>query len=241
MSRASSWLATGPSQNKLLECLPEPALARLLPHLELTKLDAAAVLSASDVPATHAWFPISAIVSLQQDVDGKPGSEVALVGRDGMCGISIVVGDGCSTRRTTVHCAGLAYRLPAPVLREQFVGTPILRVLLLRYFQAQMAQVAQNAACYRLHSVDQQVCRRLLMLLDQLPTQEIAVTHELLAGAIGVRREAVTLACSRLLAEGIVQPGRGRIRVLDRTRLAGHACECHHSLQSEVARLLASA
>lgn len=241
MSRASTWVAAGPRQNNLLDCLPEPALACLLPHLELTKLDAATVLSASDVPATHAWFPTSAIVSLQQDVDGKPGSEVALVGRDGMCGISIVVGDGCSSRRTTVHCAGLAYRLPAQVLRDQFADTPILRALLLRYFQAQMAQVAQNAACYRLHSVDQQVCRRLLMLLDRLPTQEIAVTHELLAGAIGVRREAITLACSRLLGEGIIQPGRGRIRVLDRDRLAKHACECHHSLQSEVARLLASA
>lgn len=240
MSCAAGWPAVDPRQNTLLECLPAPAFARIQPCLELMSLESPALLGAFDMPASHAYFPTSAIVSLQQDVDGKPGSEVALVGRDGMCGVSIVVGDGCSTRRTAVHCSGQAYRLPAQVLREQFADTPELRAVLLRYFQAQMAQVAQNAACYRLHSVDQQVCRRLLMLLDRLPSQEIVITHELLAGAIGVRREAITLACSRLFAEGIVQPGRGRMRVLDRDRLESHACECHLSLQVEVARLLAS-
>ena len=240
MNRDSGWPAAGPRQNTLLYCVPEPAFSRLQPSLELVSLECAALLGGSDLPASHAYFPTSAIVSLQQDVDGKPGSEVALVGRDGMCGVSIVVGDGCSTRRTTVHCAGQAYRLPAQVLREQFSDTPDLRSVLLRYFQAQMAQVAQNAACNRLHSVDQQVCRRLLMLLDRLPSLEIVVTHELLAGAIGVRREAITLACSRLVAEGIVQAGRGRIRVLDVDRLATLACECHRSLQSEVARLSVS-
>ena len=239
MSRAPGWPAASPRQNTLLECLPGPAYARLQPCLEPVALESGAVLGASDLPASHAYFPTSAIVSLQQDVDGKPGSEVALVGRDGMCGVSIVVGDGCSTRRTTVHCSGQAYRLPAQDLREQFADTPEMRSVLLRYFQAQMAQVAQNAACYRLHSVDQQVCRRLLMLLDRLPSQEIVITHELLAAAIGVRREAITLACSRLLAEGIIRPGRGRIRVLDRDRLESHACECHLSLQSEVVRLWA--
>lgn len=238
MTGASGWAAPSPRQNFLLDAFPEATYSRLLSGLESVSLRCGALISPSNARASHAWFPTSAIISLQQDLDGKAGSEVALVGRDGMCGISIVVGDGCSSRRAMVHCAGHAYRLPADVLQAEFEASPGLRAPLLRYFQAQMAQVAQNAACYRLHSVEQQVCRRLLMLLDRLPSQEIPVTHELLAGALGVRREAITLACSRLLAEDIIQRGRGRIRVLDRDQLERHACECHLSLQREVARLL---
>ncbi|MCX7043086.1 MAG: Crp/Fnr family transcriptional regulator [Gammaproteobacteria bacterium] len=220
-----------------MHALPDEAYTRLQAWLEPTVLERGVVISPPDTRASHAWFPTSAIISLQQDLDGKAGSEVALIGRDGLCGMSIVVGDGSSSRRATVQCSGNAYRLPAQVLLEEFEATPALRASLLRYFQAQMAQVAQNAACYRLHSVEQQVCRRMLMLLDRLPALEIPVTHEMLATALGVRREAVTLACARLLAEGIIQPGRGRIRVLDRPRLETHACECHLSLQREVARL----
>lgn len=237
MTRASKWAASSPRQNFLLRALPDDAYSRLHARLEPVSLERGVVISPPDARANHAWFPTSAIISLQQDLDEKAGSEVALIGRDGLCGMSIVVGDGCSSRCATVHCAGHAYRLAAEVLQEEFDASPALRINLLRYFQAQMAQVAQNAACYRLHSVEQQVCRRMLMLLDRLPALEIPVTHELLAGALGVRREAITLACSRLLAEGIIQPGRGRIRVLDRERLESHACECHLSLQREVARL----
>lgn len=237
MSKAPGWAASSPRQNFLLKALPDDAYARLHVHLEPMSVECGVVISPPDARASHAWFPTSAIISLQQDLDGKAGSEVALIGSDGLCGMSIVVGDGCSSRRATVHCAGQAYRLPAQILQQEFEASSELRAGLLRYFQAQMAQVAQNAACYRLHSVEQQVCRRLLMLLDRLPALEIPVTHEMLASALGVRREAVTLACSRLLAEGIIQPGRGRIRVLDRDRLESHACECHLSLQREVARL----
>ncbi|OGT57166.1 MAG: hypothetical protein A3E01_13975 [Gammaproteobacteria bacterium RIFCSPHIGHO2_12_FULL_63_22] len=237
MTRASKWAAASPLQNLLLQALPDDAYSRLQARLEPVLLECGVVISPPDTRASHAWFPTSCIISLQQDLDGKPGSEVALIGRDGVCGMSIVVGDGYSRRRATVHCAGQAYRLPAEALQEEFEASPALRASLLRYFQAQMAQVAQNAACYRLHSVEQQVCRRMLMLLDRLPSLEIPVTHELLAGAVGVRREAITLACSRLLAEGIIQPGRGRIRVLDRDRLESHACECHLSLRREVSRL----
>lgn len=237
MTRASKWAAASPRQNFLLQALPDDAYSRLQAHLEPVLLECGVVISPPDACASHAWFPTSAIISLQQDIDGRAGSEVALIGRDGLCGMSIVVGDGYSSRRATVHCAGQAYRLPAEVLLEEFDASPAMRASLLRYFQAQMAQVAQNAACYRLHSVEQQVCRRMLMLLDRLPALEIPVTHELLAGALGVRREAITLACSRLLAEGIIQPGRGRIRVLDRDRLESHACECHLSLRREVSRL----
>lgn len=237
MTRPSKWAESHPRQNFLLEALPDHAYSRLHLHLEPMPVAHGLVISPPDARASHAWFPTSAIISLQQDIDGKAGSEVALIGRDGMCGISIVVGDGCSSRRASVHCAGMAYRLPGEVLQREFEATPAFRVIVLRYFQAQMAQVAQNAACYRLHSVDQQVCRRMLMLLDRLPALEIPVTHEMLANALGVRREAITLACARLLAEGIIQPGRGRIRVLDPDRLESHACECHLSLQREVLRL----
>ncbi len=237
MTMAPKWAASSPRQNFLLHVLPDEAYSRLHARLELIFLERGIVISPPDIRASHAWFPTSAIISLQQDLDGKAGSEVALIGRDGLCGMSIVVGDGYSSRRATVHCAGHAYRLPADVLQEEFEASPALRANLLRYFQAQMAQVAQNAACYRLHSVEQQVCRRMLMLLDRLPVLEIPVTHEMLASALGVRREAITLACARLLAEGIIQPGRGRIRVLGRDRLESRACECHLSLQREVARL----
>ncbi len=241
MTRAPRWAASSPRQNFLLQALPDEAYLRLHARLEPMSLECGVVISPPDARASHAWFPTSAIISLQQDLDGKAGSEVALIGRDGLCGMSIVVGDGCSSRRATVHCAGQAYRLPAQVLQEEFEASLALRANLLRYFQAQMAQVAQNAACYRLHSVEQQVCRRMLMLLDRLPAQEIPVTHEMLASALGVRREAITLACARLLAEGIIQRGRGRIRVLDLGRLESRACECHLSLRSEVARLSPSA
>lgn len=237
MTKASGWASSSPRHNFLLQALPDDAYTRLHAHLELISLVCGVVISPPDARASHAWFPTSAIISLQQDLDGKAGSEVALIGSDGLCGMSIVVGDGFSSRRATVHCSGQAYRLPAQILQQEFEASMALRANLLRYFQAQMAQVAQNAACYRLHSVEQQVCRRMLMLLDRLPGLEIPVTHEMLAGALGVRREAITLACSRLLAAGIIQPGRGRIRVLDRDRLESLACECHISLRREVARL----
>lgn len=231
------WDLPGPRQNLLLGALPGPDFELLSRHLEPVMLAARDQLYAPDQPGEHAWFPGSAILSLQQVIDGKPGSEVALVGREGMVGLAPVLADLPSTRRACVHCAGHAWKLPAAVLRERFDASPPLRTLLLRHAQGLMAQIAQNGVCYRLHSVEQQVCRRLLMSMDRLGSREIPVTHEALAGALGVRREAVTLAACRLLADGLLQGGRGRIVVLDREGLEQRACECYQTLRAETERL----
>ena len=233
-----AWDRPGPRQNLLLEALPAADFNALEPHLELVSLAAREVVYGPDSPAAYAWFPGTAIISLQQVLEGRPGSEVALVGREGMVGLVAVLGDLQSTRQACVHCAGHAWRIPADVLREHFDASPPLRALLLRHAQGLMAQIAQNGVCYRLHSVEQQVCRRLLMSMDRLGSREIPVTHEALAGALGVRREAVTLAACRLLGDGLLQGGRGRMVIADRDGLEKRACECYQTLRVETQRLL---
>ena len=229
----------GPRQNLLLAALPQEDFAHLAAHLEPVALVSRQRLYGPDLPAASAWFPGTAIVSLQQVLDGRPGSEVALVGREGMGGLAAVLGDMPNSRQASVHCAGHGWRLPAQVLRDRFDASPAMRALLLRHAQGLMAQIAQNGVCYRLHSVEQQVCRRLLMSMDRLGSREVPVTHEALAGALGVRREAVTLAACRLLADGLLQGGRGRIVVLDRAGLERRACECYQAVRSETERLSA--
>lgn len=235
------WDLPGPRQNLILGALPAADFEALEARLEPVSLAVRELLYSPDSPAAHAWFPGTAVLSLQQVIDGRPGSEVALVGREGMVGLVAVLGDLPSSRQACVHCAGFAWRMPAAALREHFDASPALRALLLRHAQGLMAQIAQNGVCYRLHSVEQQVCRRLLMSMDRLGSREIPVTHEVLAGALGVRREAVTLAACRLLADGLVQGGRGRIVVLDRDGLERRACECYQTLRAETLRLLGPA
>jgi len=237
----TQWDLPGPRQNLLLGMLPGADFDALADKLEPVSLAVRELLYAPGSPAAYAWFPGTAIVSLQQVIEGRPGSEVALVGREGMIGLVAVLGDMPSSRQACVHCAGHAWRLPAADLRERFDASPALRALLLRHAQGLMAQIAQNGVCYRLHSVEQQVCRRLLMSMDRLGSREIPVTHEALAGALGVRREAVTLAACRLLADGLLQGGRGRIVVLDRDGLERRACECYQTLRMETQRLLGAA
>ena len=234
---AVHWDLPGPRQNLLLAALPPADFDALAPQLEPVALAARELLQASGNRAEYAWFPGSAIISLQQVIEGRPGSEVALVGREGMVGLVAVLGDLSSTRQACVHCAGHAWRIPAQALRARFDASPALRALLLRHAQALMAQIAQNGVCYRLHSVEQQVCRRLLTSMDRLGSREIPITHEVLAGALGVRREAVTLAACRLLADGLIEGGRGRMVVADREGLEQRACECYQTLRSETDRL----
>jgi CRP-like cAMP-binding protein len=235
------WSPPGPRQNLLLASLPPADFDVLAAHMEPVALSARQRLYGPDAPATYAWFPGTAVISLQQVIDGKAGSEVALVGREGMVGLVAVLGDLPNTRQACVHCAGHAWRVPSAMLRQCFDASPELRALLLRHAQGIMAQIAQNGVCYRLHSVEQQVCRRLLMSMDRLGSREIPVTHEALAGALGVRREAVTLAACRLLADGLLQGGRGRMVVLDREGLERRACECYQTLRLETQRLMAVA
>jgi CRP-like cAMP-binding protein len=238
---APQWDLPGPRQNLLLGALPAADFEALAERLEPVALATRELLYAPGSPSAHAWFPGTAIISLQQVIEGRPGSEVALVGREGMVGLVAVLGELPSSRQACVHCAGHAWRLPAADLRERFDASPALRALLLRHAQGLMAQIAQNGVCYRLHSVEQQVCRRLLMSMDRLGSREIPITHEALAGALGVRREAVTLAACRLLADGLLQGGRGRIVVLDRDGLERRSCECYQTLRLETQRLLGSA
>jgi len=228
----------GPRLNRLLASLPEEDFEAIAPALEPVTLVARGTLNGAGERLDHAWFPTTAIISLQQVLEGRPSSEVAMVGREGMVGLGIVLGDPASSRHACVHCPGQAWRLPGALLRERFDRSAPLRSILLRQAQALMAQIAQNGVCYRLHSVEQQVCRRLLMSLDRLMTQEVPVTHEALANALGVRREAVTLAACRLLSDGLLRSSRGRIAVLDRPGLERRACECYASLHGELERLL---
>ena len=234
---STAWGVPGPRQNRLLDALPADEFEALARWLEPVMLGTRDVLYGPAAPAAYAWFPSPCVLSLRQMLDGRPSSEVAMVGREGMVGLVAVLGDLPNSRHACVQCAGQAWRLPAACLRERFDASPALRSLLLRHAQGLMAQIAQNGVCYRLHSVEQQLSRRLLMCMDRLAGAEIPVTHEALAGALGVRREAVTLAACRLLADGLVRGGRGRIVVLDRAGLEQRACECYQTLRGEAQRL----
>ena len=228
----------GPRQNQLLAALPDHEYERVLPHLEYIAMPVSAVLCESGATVSHAYFPTTSIVSLQQVLNSGASSEVAVVGRDGMIGIAAFTGSDAASNRATVHCAGMGYRLAADVVRDEFARGGAFRSMCLRHAQVRMAQIAQTAVCYRHHSVDQQVCRRLLMNLDRLMSAEIPVTHELMAATLGVRREAVTLATCRLQSEGLIASSRGRIVVIDRKKLEAHSCECYLALGKEVNRLL---
>lgn len=225
----------GPRQNLLLASLPARAFERLLPHLESVPMLLGEVLLDDH---EFAYFPSTAIISLVQATEAGASSEVAMVGRDGMCGISVFTGGSRPGSRAIVHCAGAGYRLRADLLKAEFSQPGPFRVLMLRYAQVRMAQIAQTAVCYRHHSVEQQVCRRLLMSLDRLISTEVPVTHELMAATLGVRREAVTLATCRLQSEGLITCSRGRISLLDRAKVEARSCECYRALNKEVARLL---
>jgi len=228
----------GPRQNQLLAALPNWAYERLLPHLESSPLPSGAIVCDAGARVRHGYFPTTAIISLQQVLTNEVTSEVAVIGRDGMFGITLLTGGDVSSHRASVHCAGMGFRLKSSVLKAEFDEPGPLRNLLLRYAQVRIAQIAQTAVCYRHHTVDQQVCRRLLMDLDRLISSEIPVTHELMAATLGVRREAVTLATGRLQADGLIACSRGRIQVLERRQLEARACECYRALNKEVARVL---
>ena len=228
----------GPRQNLLLASLPEEQFEALAGHLEASPLPVGAMICDAGVRCRYGYFPTTAVVSLQQALGQAGSSEVAVIGRDGMVGMSIFIGSGHSTNRSVTHCAGMSYRIRAEILQAEFERDGPFRAIALRYAQIRIAQIGQTAVCNRHHSVEQQVARRLLLSLDQLISSEIPVTHELMATTLGVRREAVTLAMSRLNAEGLIRCTRGRVTVADRKRLAARACECYPVLRRETERLL---
>ncbi len=227
-----------PRQNHLLAVLPADARERVFPHLELIPLPLGDIVYESGVHMSYVIFPTTSIVSLLYVLaDGAP-AEIAIVGNEGMVGISLFMGGETTTNRAVVQSAGHAYRLPGQLLKNEFnLGGP-MQHLLLRYTQALITQMAQTAVCNRHHSLDQQFCRWLLLSLDRLSTNTLVMTQELIANMLGVRREGVTEAAGKMQRAGLIEYRRGHITVLDRAGLAKRACECYAVVKKEAERLL---
>jgi len=225
-------------ENALLEALPDAERARLLSHLEPVELPLGAVLYEAGTRLTHVYFPTTAIVSLIYVMDDGATTEIAIVGNEGIVGVSLFMGGESTTSRAVVQSAGMGYRLKSSKMIEEFNRTGPVLNLLLRYTQALITQMAQTAVCNRHHSLDQQLCRWLLLSLDRLRSNELVVTQELIANLLGVRREGVTEAAGRLHAAGLITYRRGRITVLDRAQLERRSCECYRVVKREYDRLL---
>jgi len=227
-----------PRQNHLLDALPDEAYARLLPHLELVPMPLGEVLYESGGLLRHVYFPTDCIVSLLYVMENGASAEIAVVGNEGILGISLFMGGETTPSRAVVQSAGYGYRLKAQLLKNEFnLGGPMLH-LLLRYTQALITQMAQTAVCNRHHSVEQQLCRWLLLSLDRVSSNELSMTQELIANMLGVRREGVTEAAGKLQREGLIEYSRGHIRVLNRPGLEKHVCECYQVVKTEFDRLL---
>lgn len=227
-----------PSQNRILAALPPAEFEALLPQLELVSMPLGHMLYEPDSPQRHAYFPTTAIVSLHYVTESGASAETAGVGNEGMVGVSIFMGGDTTSSSAVVQTAGHAYRLDRRLLKQEFDRAGLLQRLLLRYTQALMTQMSQTAACNRHHSVEQQLCRWLLLTLDRVSTRELIMTQELIAGMLGVRREGVTEAAGKLQRAGFISYRRGHIAVLDRSGLQSHACECYGVLKKELTRLL---
>ncbi len=227
-----------PRQNRLLSALPAEVYDRLAPHLEPVSMPLGEVICESGGRLRHAWFPATAIVSLHYLLENGASAEIAGVGNEGMIGIPLVLGGDTSPSRAIVCIGGHGYRLKAQWLVEEFnLAGPMMR-LLLRYAQALLTQVSQTAVCNRHHSMEQQMCRWLLLTLDRLPSQELVMTQEAIAGMLGVRREGITETAGNLQRAGLITYHRGHITVLDRAGLEAHACECYQVVRNEFRRLL---
>jgi CRP-like cAMP-binding protein len=227
-----------PRQNHLLDALPLIDYERIAARLELVSLKLGDVLYEPDIPLRYVYFPTTAILSLLYVMEDGASAEIAIVGNEGILGIALFMGGETTPSRAVVQSAGHGYRLKAQFLKEEFGRFgPFLR-LLLRYTQALITQMAQTAVCNRHHSVDQQLCRWLLLSLDRLATSELSMTQELIANMLGVRREGVTEAAGKLQVAGLIQYRRGKITVLDRPRLESRSCECYQVVKTEFDRLL---
>ncbi len=227
-----------PRQNHLLRVLPATEFERLLPHLELVPMPLGHVLYESGSQLRHVYFPTTCIVSLLYVMEDGASAEIAVVGNEGMVGVALFMGGETTPSRALVQSAGHAYRLKGQFLKEEFTRAAALQHLLLRYTQALLTQMAQTAVCNRHHSVDQQLCRWLLLSLDRLPSNKLSMTQELIANMLGVRREGVTEAAGKLQLAGLIHYSRGQITVLDRLRMEAQCCECYAVVRREFDRLL---
>ncbi|MDI5986661.1 Crp/Fnr family transcriptional regulator [Halomonas sp. M4R5S39] len=227
-----------PRQNHLLAALPKDEYQRLAPHLERVELTLGDSLVESGKVMRHVYFPTDSIVSLLCVMEDGDSTEIAVVGAEGIVGISLFMGGETTPSRAIVQSAGSAYRLKGQLLKDEFDRASTLQHLLLRYTQALITQMAQTAVCNRHHSLDQQLCRWLLLSLDRLPTNELVMTQELIANMLGVRREGVTESAGKLQRAGLIAYHRGHISILDRPGLEARVCECYAVVKKEYDRLL---
>jgi len=227
-----------PGSNYLLAALIDAEWQRRPPQLECVDLRLGQVLYESGMTQTHVYFPTSAIVSLQYVMENGASAESAVVGSEGIVGVSLLLGGGSTPSRGVVQSAGQGFRIAAQTIKDEFDRSPPVRRLLLCYVQALITQMAQTAVCNRHHRLDQQLCRALLLSLDRLRGSELVMTQELLANMLGVRRESVTEAALKLQAAGLIRYVRGHISVLDRAGLEQRTCECYAVVNKEYDRLL---
>ena len=228
-----------PAHNRLIAALPADVLARLLPDLELIPMPLGKVIYEPGGQLKHVYFPVpGCIISMLYVLEDGASAEIAVVGDEGMVGIAIFMGGHSTPSRAVVQSAGYSWQIPAQRLSQEFEVHGKLQILLLRYTQALITQMSQTAVCNRHHSVDQQLCRWLLLSLDRLSSNELTMTQELIANMLGVRREGVTEAARKLQAQNLIRYSRGRITVLDRPGLEERVCECYAVVKKEYDRLL---
>jgi len=229
---------SSPVQNRLLNELPSAQQQRWFPDLELVDMPLGEVMYEAGATLTHVYFPTTSIVSLLYVMENGASGEIAVVGNEGIVGVSLFMGGGSTPSRGVVQSAGKGYRLSAQLMKEEFdKAGPVLH-LLLRYTQALITQMSQTAVCNRHHSLDQQLCRWLLLSLDRLQGNELVMTQELIANMLGVRREGVTEGAVKLQKAGLIKYARGHITVLDRKGLEMRSCECYAVVKKEYDRLL---
>lgn len=237
-SQEETAMAITPMSNRLLAMLPAADKARLYPHVELVELPLGHVVYESGDQLRSVYFPVDSIISLLYVMEDGASAEIAIVGNEGIVGIAIFMGGETTPSRAVVQSAGHAYRMGAMILRQEFQRGGAMQQLLLRYTQALITQMAQTAVCNRHHSIDQQLCRWLLLSLDRLPTNDLTMTQELIANMLGVRRSGVTEAALKLQAAGLIRYSHGHIAILDRAGLEERVCECYAVVKREFERLL---
>jgi CRP-like cAMP-binding protein len=225
-------------QNYLIAALPDDVQKRLLPNLELVYLPLGRVLYESGDTLCHAYFPIDCIVSLLYVMENGDSAEISLVGNEGILGTALFMGGESTPSRAIVQSAGNAFRMPGQDFKDEFGRHSEMLMLLLSYTQALITQMSQTSVCNRHHSVDQRLCRWMLLSLDRLPTNNLIMTHELIANMLGVRRESVSEAAGKLQKLGVIAYQRGHITVLDRIKLEKLSCECYAVVKKETDRLL---
>jgi CRP-like cAMP-binding protein len=227
-----------PRQNRILNALPQTDRERLFPHLKLVQMPLGKTVYEFGRTMDHVYFPADCIVSLLHVLTNGASTEIAVVGNDGVVGVALFMGGETTTNRAVVQSAGYAYRLTGKRIKQEFERHGEMLNVLLRYTQALLTQMAQTAVCNRHHTVDQQLCRWLLLSLDRLVSNELTMTQELIANMLGVRREGVTDAAGKLQKHGVIAYSRGKITVLDRSRLEQLCCECYRVVRLEADRLL---